>query len=72
MTPADLKSARRALGLTQSGLAQFVRVASGRTVRRWEDGSRDIPGPIIVLLTAAIESPEVRQYFGLTLTADPK
>lgn len=68
MTPAELKSARKALGLSAEGFARFVRVQSGRTVFRWEAGERDIPGPVIVLVRAAMESPEVRQYFGLSLT----
>lgn len=65
MTPADLKSARHALGLSAEGMAKFVQVAGGRTVRRWEKGERDIPGPVQVLVTAAISSRSVRKYFGL-------
>lgn len=42
--------ARQALGLSAEGFARAVRVESGRTVRRWEAGERDIPGPIITLL----------------------
>jgi DNA-binding transcriptional regulator YiaG len=67
MTPADFKSARHALGLSAEGFAKLVRVQSGRTVRRWESGDSDIPGPVTVLLTAALESAAVRNYFGLTL-----
>jgi transcriptional regulator with XRE-family HTH domain len=44
MTPADLKAARKALGLSAEGFARLVGVQSGRTVRRWERGDRDIPG----------------------------
>ena len=50
MTPAELKSARAALGLSAEGFARAVRVESGRTVRRWESGERDIPGPVLALL----------------------
>ena len=50
MTPAELKAARQALGLSAEGFAQAVRVESGRTVRRWESGERDIPGPVLALL----------------------
>lgn len=70
MTPAELKSARNALGLSAEGFARFVRVESGRTVRRWEAGDRDIPGPVAVLIEAVMDSPAVRQHFGLTLPGD--
>ena len=50
MTPADLKAARHVLGLSAEGFARAVRVESGRTVRRWEAGDRDIPGPVTVLV----------------------
>lgn len=48
MTPADFKAARQRLGLSQNALARALRVADGRTVRRWEAGQRDIPGPAMV------------------------
>lgn len=50
MTPAELKAARHALGLSAEGFAHAVRVESGRTVRRWEAGERDIPGPVTALV----------------------
>jgi DNA-binding transcriptional regulator YiaG len=71
MTPAELKSARNALGLSAEGFARWVNVSDGATVRRWERGARDIPGPVIVLVTAAMASRAVRRYFGLSLPGDP-
>lgn len=65
MSPSDLKAARRLLGLSSEGLAKLVRVESGRTIRRWEAGDRDIPGPVIVLIEALMSSAAVRRYFGL-------
>lgn len=65
MTPAALKATRQALGLSVESFADLVGVQAGRTVRRWEDGTRDIPGPVLVILKAIKESPAVRQYFGL-------
>lgn len=53
MTPADLRSARQSLGLSQAEFARAVGVASDRTVRKWEDGERDIPGPVAVLVILA-------------------
>ena len=55
MTPADLKAARKALGLSAVGFARLVGVQSGRTVRRWERGDRDIPGTVERLLEALAE-----------------
>lgn len=50
MTPNELKAARTALCLSQAELAALCHVQSDRTVRKWEAGERDIPGPVIVLL----------------------
>lgn len=59
MTPADLKTARQSLGLSQAEFARAVSVASDRTVRKWEDGERDIPGPVAVLMALAEQIPAV-------------
>jgi transcriptional regulator with XRE-family HTH domain len=53
--PEQLQAARRALGLSAEGLARMVRVESGRTVRRWEAGEREIPGPVTVLMEIAMD-----------------
>ena len=53
-TPDELKAARRALGLSADGLARVVRIEDGRTVRRWEAGEREIPGPVTVLMEVAM------------------
>jgi len=55
MTGDELKAARLALGLSQDEFAQLVRVSSGRTVRKWEDGERQIPGPVTVLVALFLE-----------------
>jgi DNA-binding transcriptional regulator YiaG len=55
MTPAQLKSARHALGLSAEGFARLVGVKSGRTVRRWESGERKIPGPVVRLICWHLE-----------------
>jgi DNA-binding transcriptional regulator YiaG len=70
MTPDELKSVRHALGLSAESFALWVKVSDGRTVRRWESGERDIPGPVQVLVKAAMESRAVRRYFGLSLRDD--
>jgi DNA-binding transcriptional regulator YiaG len=66
VTPADLKSARTALGLSAEGFARLVRVESGRTVRRWEAGERDIPGPVQVLVDLLLALPAARGRCGVT------
>ena len=53
-TPTELRAARHALGLSAEGLARMVRVESGRTVRRWESGEREIPGPVAALIETAL------------------
>jgi transcriptional regulator with XRE-family HTH domain len=53
-TPEALKDARAVLGLSADALAKIVRVEDGRTVRRWEAGEREIPGPVIVILETAL------------------
>lgn len=50
MSPSDFKAGRHTLGLSTNGLAKLFRVSDGRTVRRWEAGDRDIPGPAKVLM----------------------
>ncbi len=67
MTPAELRSARHALGQSAEGFARLVGVESGRTVRRWEAGERDIPGPVIVLTRLLLASPGARRALGVAL-----
>ena len=66
MTPDELKSARKSLGLSAEGFARIVGVESGRTVRRWEAGDRDIPGPVQVLAKALLAVPALRNHLGVT------
>lgn len=70
MTPAELKSKRHALGLSAEGFARLVRVQSGRTVRKWEAGDRDIPGPVQVILETAEAVPEAREWLIASVTAN--
>ena len=51
MTPAEFKAARHKLGLSANRCAEIFRIGSGRTIRRWEAGTQDIPGPAQILLT---------------------
>lgn len=50
MTPGGFKAIRLRAGLTQSELADFLRIADKRTVRYWETGERPITGPVSFLM----------------------
>jgi len=49
MTPAELRAARTALGLSQRELAERLEVTI-RALQMWEAGERAIPGPARVAL----------------------
>jgi len=70
MTPTQFKDARERLGLSQAELSLVFGVATDRTVRRWEAGERDIPGPVIVLMKLIMRSAEARELLGLRLHGD--
>lgn len=57
MTPAELKEARRKLGLSAAGLAKALRMGKhgGRTVRRWEAGECEASGPVLVAIELMLE-----------------
>jgi DNA-binding transcriptional regulator YiaG len=50
MTPADFHAARKSLGLTQSQMAEALRLGpnGSRTIRRWEKGEIPVTGPASV------------------------
>ena len=70
MTPTELRTIRATLGLSAEAMASLLQVQSGRTVRRWEAGEREVPGPVAVILTALRESQAVRRYFGVSAGAE--
>ena len=49
MTPDQFRAALADLGLSQAGFARIAMVYA-RTVRRWCDGTRAVPGPVVALL----------------------
>ena len=49
MTPEEFKEAQNRLGLTNEQAAAALRV-SVRTVEKWRQGSRSIPGPTEVVI----------------------
>jgi DNA-binding transcriptional regulator YiaG len=52
MNPAEIKAARKRLGLSQAELAETLRMGAngGRTVRRWELGEVAVTGPASVAI----------------------
>lgn len=46
MTPDQLKQIRIKMQLTQSEMAEWLHVSSGRIVRAWEAGEYKIPGSV--------------------------
>ena len=49
MTPADFRSIRKAIGMTQGQLAARMKVTT-RAVQLWEAGDRTIPEPMALLV----------------------
>lgn len=58
MDPIDLRTARKALGLTQTGLAKALRMGKHgwQTISKWErdDFNGAIPGPVTLALECLI------------------
>ena len=63
MTPAELREARKTLGLTQAQLAQALGLKdwrSAQSISAWERGYYPIPGYVEVILDLALSLPEAR------------
>ena len=62
MTPADLIAARRTLGLTQTALAQALRLRGRglRSVQRWEAPGGEVPGPVQVAVEGMLRDKAIR------------
>ena len=63
MTPAELRAARKRLGMTQAQLATALKLGKDgkRAVQRWECGDRPISGPVAVamaMMLALTEDPD--------------
>lgn len=65
MTPAEVKAARLALGMTQADLAAALELSSDgkRTIRHWEteDGKFQITGPARVAIRLMVEIEKLRE-----------
>lgn len=50
MSPGQFKAIREQAGYSVDQLAAVLRISDGRSVRRWEDGSRKVSGPVSLLM----------------------
>lgn len=50
MTPKQFKKIRERAGYSVDQLAAVLRISDGRSVRRWEDGTRKVSGPVSLLM----------------------
>jgi len=62
MTPQDVKSLRRTLGLSAERFARLTGTSTGRTVRRWEAGQAPVPRSVVLLLGALDDVPGMKKY----------
>jgi len=69
MDPIDFKIARNRLGLSVRDMVALFGLGSDRTIRRWEEGEKDIPGPVLLLIDLCLNIPQVREYLGLRIDA---
>ena len=49
MNPCEFKEAQQQLGITNEQASKLLLV-SVRTIEKWRQGSREVPGPAIVVL----------------------
>jgi DNA-binding transcriptional regulator YiaG len=64
MTPTECKARRRALGLSTIEFGRVVGAAP-RSVRRWEDGSQDVPRSAEIIVTLIETFPAARKFMGI-------
>lgn len=50
MTGDEFKSIREGANLSIARLADLLRVVDLRAVRRWEDGTKEVSGPVSVVM----------------------
>ncbi len=60
MTSDQFRAALAELQLSQAAFARLAMV-NARTVRRWCDGTRAVPGPVVALLQVMITKDECRE-----------
>jgi DNA-binding transcriptional regulator YiaG len=58
LTPAELRKARKRLGLTQKGMAKALNMGAHgwQSVSRWERDDSTVPGPVGVAVELMLKS----------------
>lgn len=58
MTAGELKAARQRLGMSARQLARALKLGphGERSIRRYEDGEREVPGPVEVAIRMMVDS----------------
>ena len=72
MTPHELRSARKQLGLSQAGMSMLLRLPpknGALQVRRMEAGTRPIRPQAEALILAALSSAKARETLGVARIA---
>ena len=64
MTGEEFRLIREELGVTQARIAEIFKVTP-RSIRHWESGDREIPGPAEVLIEALQVVIDLQRHFGL-------
>lgn len=59
MTPSQFKTDRQSLNLSQSQMAEALRLSGSRSIRHYEAGSRSISGPISKLMELFTDNPDL-------------
>lgn len=64
MNPADLRTARKALGLTQKGLAEALQMGKHgwQSISKWERDGSTIPGPVAVAVELLLRQARLHQF----------
>lgn len=65
MTPTRIKAIRNEAGLSQTGLANLLRIKDLRTIRRWEKGEIPITGPASIILELIEADALPYKYYGV-------
>lgn len=60
MTPQQFRAIRHGWGLSQRDMAALVGTRTGRTVRKWESGEREIPDSAKLLVSFYLRFPPLR------------
>jgi transcriptional regulator with XRE-family HTH domain len=55
MKPSEFKDARISLGLSQSKMAEALGLKTGRAIRQFESGDREVSGPVAKLVEMLME-----------------